>query len=232
VYELFHADCSDALRKMPDKTVDCIVTDPPYVIAACGTGLAGDRQYLHDIADASIDHGFDTKLLTEFLRVLKTPNLVTFCSRLQLRDYLNWAHDHALSWALLAWHKTNPTPLIYNNYLPDTEYIIHFWSGRPVGGNYRSKRRYYVQPTGKSEFDHPTVKPLNIVKNLLLNAATARGSIVLDPFMGTGTTGVAAIQLGHRFIGIEVNGDYLAMAKRRIANARPDFSVTPAKETT
>jgi modification methylase len=70
------------------------------------------------------------------------------------------------------------------------------------------------------------VKPLGIVRNLLLNAATAPGSIVLDPFMGSGTTGVAAIQLGHRFIGIERNGDYLAIAKRRIAEARPDFQLT------
>ena len=44
--------------------------------------------------------------------------------------------------------------------------------------------------------------------------------------MGSGTTGVAAIQLGHRFIGIEINGDYLAIAKRRIAEARPDFTQT------
>jgi DNA modification methylase len=166
---------------------------------------------------------------------VRRPNLVFFASRLQLRDYLNWAHAHDLNWSLICWHKTNPIPLTAAPYLPDTEYALHFTRGTRVGGCYHSKRRFYVQPSGKSSFDHPTVKPLNIVKNLLLNAATAPGSVVLDPFMGSGTSGVAAIQLGHKFIGIEMNGDYLAIAKRRIAQASPDFQLTidlTAKDTT
>jgi site-specific DNA-methyltransferase (adenine-specific) len=226
MYELFHADCIDVLRNMPDKTVDCIVTDPPYIIGAKGGGIAGDRKYLHDISAEALDHGFDTVLLEEFLRVLKTPNLVLFCSRLQIRDYLNWAHSRELKWSLVCWHKTNPTPLTHNNYLPDTEYVLHFWNGRPLGGNYHSKRRFYVQPATRNEIGHPTAKPLNIVRNLVLNAATAHGNLILDPFMGSGTTGVAAVQLGHRFIGVELNGDYLAIAKRRITEARPDFHLT------
>jgi DNA modification methylase len=226
VFELIHANCIDVLRKMPDKSVDCIVTDPPYVIGAKGCGLAGDRQYLHDISDAGINAGFDPIILDACLRIVRRPNLVFFASRLQLRDYLNWAHDRDLNWSLICWHKTNPIPLTGAPYLPDTEYALHFTRGVRVGGCYRTKRRFYVQPTGKSPFDHPTVKPLNIIKNLLLNAATAQGSVVLDPFMGSGTTGVAAIQLGHKFIGIETNGDYLAIAKRRIAQARPDFNHT------
>jgi DNA modification methylase len=61
---------------------------------------------------------------------------------------------------------------------------------------------------------------------LLLNAATTPRSLVLDPFAGTATTGVAAIQLGHRFIGVERNADYLAIAQKRLADARPDFEQT------
>lgn len=225
MYELIHANCIDVLRSIPGKSVDCIVTDPPYIIGA-GCGFAGDRQYLHDIADAQINAGFDSLILDECLRIVRRPNLIFFASRLQLRDYLNWAHAHELNWSLICWHKTNPIPLTGSPYLPDTEYALHFTHGVRVGGCYHSKRRFYVQPSGKSPFDHPTVKPLNIVKNLLLNAATAPGSVVLDPFMGSGTTGVAAIQLGHKFIGIEMNGDYLAIAKRRIAQASPDFQLT------
>lgn len=226
MHQLIHGNCIDVLRQMPDKSVDCIVTDPPYVIGAKGSGLAGDRQYLHDIEDASLGSGFDPIVLDECLRVVRSPNFVFFCSRLQLRDYLNWAHDRDLSWSLICWHKTNPIPLTAAPYLPDTEYALHFMRGKRTGGTYRSKRRFYVQPCGKSPYDHPTVKPLNIVKNLVLNAATRPGSLVLDPFMGSGTTGVAAIQLGHRFIGIEQNGDYFGLAKRRIAEARPDFDLT------
>jgi len=228
MYELFQGDCLDILRRMPDRSIDCIFTDPPYIIGATveGSGLTANRTYLRDIATAGFHTGFDPILLDEFLRLLKAPNLFLFCSRLQLRDHLNWAYGHSLNWALLCWHKPNPIPLTAAAYLPDTEYILHFWKGARVRGGYCSKRRFYVESSPRTTLGHPTVKPLRIVKTLLLNAATAPGSIILDPFMGSGTTGVAAIQLGHKFIGVEINGDYLAIAKRRIAQASPDFQLT------
>jgi len=225
LYELIHGNCIDVLRTMPDQSIDCVVTDPPYIVAAKGCGLAGDRQYLADISAAGLDAGFDTTILGEFLRVLKVPNLILFCSRLQLRDHLNWAHSLQLNWSLICWHKPNPTPLTHNNYLPDTEYVLHFWNGKTLGGAYHSKRRFYLLPSCTNSIGHPTAKPIQIVKNLILNAASVPGSIILDPFMGSGTTGVAAVQLGHDFIGIELSGDYLAIAKRRIAEARPDFNL-------
>jgi site-specific DNA-methyltransferase (adenine-specific) len=230
MYELIHANCIDILRTMPDKSVDCIVTDPPYIIGAGESGF-DSAQCLRDIKKTGLNKGFDPAVLDQCLRIAKRPNFVFFASRLQLRDYLNWAHEHDLCWSLISWHKTNPLPLTASPYLPDTEYALHFTRGIRLGGNYRSKRQFYVQPSGKSPYEHPTVKPLNIIKNLVLNAATARGQLVLDPFMGSGTTGVAAIQLGHRFIGIEINGDYLEIAKRRIARASPDLQPR-AKETT
>lgn len=225
MFDLIHGDCANILRTMRAKSVDCIFTDPPYIIGAAGRALDG-RKYLEEIAARSLDAGFAPILLDEFLRILKTPNLFMFCSRLQLRDHLNWAHARNLNWALICWHKPNPTPLTASGYLPDTEYLLHFWKDKQLRGPYRSKHRFYVQPSTKNIHGHPTVKPLNVVKSLLLNAATAQGSIILDPFMGSGTTGVAAIQLGHKFIGIEMNGDYLAIAQRRIAQASPDFQLT------
>ena len=225
MFQLILGDCIDVMRTMPDKSVDCIVTDPPYVISSGDSGF-DSANYLRNPAFAKLCNGFDPVILDECLRIVRAPNLVFFCSRLQLRDYLNWAHRHDLCWSLICWHKTNPVPLTASPYLPDTEYALHFTRGVRLGGCYHSKRRFYVQPTGKSPYDHPTVKPLNIIKNLLLNAASVPGSVVLDPFMGSGTTGVAAIQLGHRFIGVELNGDYLAIAKRRIAEAKPDFHLT------
>ena len=74
MYELFLADCLDVLRSMPRGSVDCIVTDPPYVMGANGCGLAGDRQYLKDIAATQLNEGFDPVLLDEFVRVMKAPN--------------------------------------------------------------------------------------------------------------------------------------------------------------
>ncbi|MGH9809586.1 MAG: DNA methyltransferase, partial [Terriglobia bacterium] len=73
---------------------------------------------------------------------------------------------------------------------------------------------------------HPCPKPLPFMRKLINRVAPSPADVILDPFMGSGTTGVAAIQLGHKFIGIEINGDYLALAQRRIAEARPDFQLT------
>jgi DNA modification methylase len=214
--KLIHGDCTLELTKLPKRSVDLVCTDPPYVVAAKGCGLSGDRRYLREISARRLDNGFDLSLLQEFLRVLKTPNIILFCSRLQLRDYLNWAHAADLKWALICWHKTNPTPLTNNNYLPDTEYILHLWRSRRLAGRYQTKRRYYVQARERHKLPHPTVKPLNIVMNLIENA-THHGDVVLDPFLGSGTTAVAAKMLGRRFIGIEWDKQYLDIARKRIA---------------
>lgn len=236
MYELILGDCLDILRSMPARSIDCILTDPPYVISAGrNCGFTGARQYLRDITDAGMEDGFDPIILDECMRVLRAPNLILFCSRLQLRDHLNWCHARGFNWALICWHKSNPTPLTASGYLPDTEYILHFWKDVRLRGPYSAKRHFHLHPASKNVFGHPTVKPLPIIKTLLLNAATAPGSIILDPFMGSGTTGVAAIELGHRFIGVEIDGDYLAIAKKRIAQARPAFQLNldlKAKDTT
>jgi site-specific DNA-methyltransferase (adenine-specific) len=212
---LICGDCALELKKLPDRCVDLVCTDPPYIVAAQGRGLAASCKYLKEISARKMEDGFDLLLLNEFLRVLKTPNLILFCSRLQLREYLNWANDLGLRWALICWHKTNPTPLTNNNYLPDTEYILHFWRDRKLGGSYKTKRRFYVQAKERHNFPHPTVKPLNIVMNLIENA-TRRGDVVLDPFLGSGTTAVAAKMLGRHFIGIEREKEYIALARKRV----------------
>lgn len=213
---IIHGDCRTELLKIPSGSIDLICTDPPYIVATEGGGLActGCR-HLAGIRQKEFDRGFDLALLTEFLRVLKTPNLIIFCSRLQLRDYLDWAHELDLKWSLICWHKTNPTPLTNNNYLPDTEYIFHFWKGRKLGGRYQTKRRFYVQPTKRARYAHPTVKPLNIVMNLVENAST-EGEVVLDPFAGSGTTCLAAKLLGRRFIGIDREREYVELGRRRL----------------
>jgi len=114
MHELIHADCLDVVRNMRDRSVDCIVTDPPYIIGAKGCGLVGDRQYPHDIHDAGIDKGFDPVLLKEFVRITRLPNIIVFSSRLQIRDYLDWAHENEFNGASICWHKPNPTPLGYS----------------------------------------------------------------------------------------------------------------------
>ena len=73
-----------------------------------------------------------------------------------------------------------------------------------------------VNQKGKKKYGHPTVKPLEMVKNLIVNSSQ-ENDIILDPFLGSGTIGVACKELGYEFIGCEIDSDYFDIAKERIA---------------
>lgn len=78
---------------------------------------------------------------------------------------------------------------------------------------------------------HPTVKPIALMRYLVRLTATPTGGIVLDPFCGSGSTGIAAVMEKRSFIGIEINGDYLEIAKRRIAHAQKEADIVPTAKT-
>lgn len=126
------------------------------------------------------------------------------------------------NWNLLTWHKTNPVPACNNKYLSDTEYILFFREkGVKINGDYSSKKTYYVTPLNQKEkklYEHPTVKPVDILNNLIINSSL-ENDVILDPFMGSGSTGVACKNLNRNFIGIELDENYFSIAKERIENS-------------
>lgn len=103
--------------------------------------------------------------------------------------------------------------------MSDTEYLLYFRKdGVPMYGTYSTKKKYYVSSTNKQDkkmYNHPTIKPLNIIENLVINSSQVQ-DIVLDCFMGSGTTGVACKKLNRNFIGIELDEQYFNIAKERI----------------
>lgn len=125
------------------------------------------------------------------------------------------------NWNLITWHKSNPIPACGNKYLTDTEYCLFFREpGVKVGGSFETKKSYYVTPINakdKKEFGHPTIKPLDIIENLIVNSSEP-GDLVLDCFMGSGTTCLAAKNLGREYIGFELAPDYFEVAKARIGD--------------
>ena len=213
-------DCLDLLKKLPDDSVDLIVTDPPYEFAAHrGGGAFGSkkREYHNQLEDSDITNGFDTKILDELMRVMKKVNIYIWCNKEQIKMYLDYFKDYNMD--LLALCKTNPVPTCNNKYLSDIEYLLFFREkGVKVFGEYATKHKYYVMPTNKADkkkYNHPTVKPLEIIENLIINSSE-ENQIVLDPFMGSGTTGEASIKLNRNFIGIEIDKTYFNTAKERI----------------
>lgn len=171
----------------------------------------------------SLASGFDYSILDELCRVQDKINIYVWCSKAQLRPLLDYYDDKRCAIDVLTWHKTNPVPTCNNTYLSDTEYCIFARQrGVKLYGTYHTKHKYYVSPANvadkKKYGGHPTIKPLEIIKNFVTNSSL-RGGVILDCFMGSGTTGVAAKQLDRSFIGIEIDKEYYEIAKKRIEDA-------------
>lgn len=121
---------------------------------------------------------------------------------------------------LLVWCKTNPTPMTNNTLLPDLEYCLVFKEDGASRYNdgYELKSKWYLSPINKEdkgEYNHPTIKPLDLVKRHLLHS-TQPNDIVLDCFLGSGTTAVACKELNRQYIGFEINPEYYKIACDRL----------------
>ena len=233
---IYNEDCMEGMKRIPDGSVDCIVCDPPYLLDNQGGGFwsknedptanrynaRGTRKGMDRLG--AIKDGITEEVLDEMCRVMKRVNIYIFCSQRQILPYLDYfVTRRRCNWNLLCWHKSNPIPACGNKYLNDTEYILFFREkGVRIYGSYETKRTYYVTLRNQEDnvrYHHPTVKPLGIVENLIVNS-TELGGVVLDPFIGTGTTAVACIKQGRRFIGYELDKGYYDTAMGRIDEQR------------
>lgn len=218
--ELYNEDCMNILRKMEDASVDLIVTDPPYNIETKGAGIykQKDKQYVKELE--GMKDGFSEDILEELCRVMKKINIYIFCSQKQIIPLLDFfVKRKKCNYNIISWHKTNPVPACGNKYLTDTEFVLFFREkGVKVYGSFETKKTWYVTPLNvieKKEYGHPTVKPQLLLRNFIINSSEEYET-VLDPFMGSGSTGVASVLTNRKFIGIEIDGKYFDTAKKRI----------------
>lgn len=222
---IYNQDCLEGLKAIKSGSIDLIVTDPPYLIkdthAGGNTRLARTIQPVNnELRENGLNTGLDPTILPEMVRVLKTINLYVWCNKAQIPEYLDFfVKGLGCSFDIIVWVKTNSPPTYHNKYLSDKEYCLYFRKGgycQPT--SYETAKTTYYQPTNvkdKKAYPHPTIKPLNIVKTLIENSSRP-GDLVLDPFLGSGTTAVACAELGRKYMGYEVNEEYFEVAKRRI----------------
>lgn len=222
-YKLYQGDCLEVMKNIENGSVDLVVTDPPYEIATTGAGMykQADKQYVKELN--GMKDGFSEVVLDELCRVMKKINIYFFCSQKQIIPLLDYfVKKKKCNWNILSWHKTNPIPACGNKYLTDTEFILFFREkGVKVYGSFDTKRTWYATPLNQSDkkkYGHPTVKPLFILENLVINSSQ-KGDVVLDCFMGSGSTGVAALNMKRNFIGIEFDEGYFKIAQNRIEEA-------------
>lgn len=223
MYKLLKGDCLELMKDIPDKSIDLVIIDPPYEINANGSGGAfGKEKRGYHAEVKTLSDGITNLVLDELVRVMKKINIYIWCNKNQLRQYIDYFEELGATTDLLTWHKTNPVPTCNNKYLSDTEYLLYFRKdGVPMYGTYATKKKYYVTPTNKEDkkkYKHPTIKPLDIIKNLIINSSQENDTI-LDCFMGSGSTGVACVNTNRNFIGIELDENYFNIAKKRIEEA-------------
>lgn len=236
--DIRQGDCFELLKTIPDKSIDFILTDPPYEfksdkLGGTTSGLS-KRKYKEEVfLNPNLNKKFDAgQLLSEIERICKNVNCVIFCTEIMLFKLMRYAIEHDYIYAILCWCKTNPIPYTNNGYLKDVELAIMIRSSKSkCYGNYETLSKFFistVNASDKKKYEHPTIKPLEFCKKLIINH-TKKGDTVLDMYMGAGTTGVAAKQLGRNFIGFEINEKYFNIAKERI-NAPTEQDLFSAEE--
>lgn len=242
---IYNTDCYKAIKKIPDRSIDLVYIDIPYGLEDNGGGgCFGEkkRDYhkeyekvsqntntsgIYKRTTASIDNinkiafGIDYSILDEIVRVCKSIYVYIWCSKKQIYPLMDYfIRKHKCRFEILTWHKTNPIPTINNKYLSDTEYCLLFrGEGSKIYDNdLDKKRKYYISSLNvkdKELYIHPTIKPIEFVKNHIENS-TKENDIVLDCFLGSGTTAVACKELNRRYIGFEIEKEYFEIAQDRL----------------
>ena len=224
--EVYNMDCMEGIKLLDDKSIDLVVMDPPYVLNLTKTRNTNKlNKYSNDLL--GLKDGFDLRVLDLLIPKMKRINMYIYCSKRQVKDLIEYFMSKDCNYEILTWHKQNPSPLINNNYLPDTEYVVFAREkGVRLNGTYYTKRKYYISGTNQSDkkrYKHPTIKPLPFIENHIINSSN-EGDLVVDCFCGSGTTLVAAIRTNRKFIGFEIDKEYYEIAKQRIEEAKSEVN--------
>lgn len=178
INKIYLGDAYQLIKEIPDKSVDLILTDPPYDIKGIhGSGIMKDRgeTFAQDIANNDLDKGIDLKILDDFVRVMKKINIYIWCNKEQIYDYMTYfVKERNCSFEILVWCKSDPIPFCGTHYLCDKEYCLYFWEqGAPVHIPYERARTYYISKKNtkdKSDYGHPTCKLVDLLETLIKNS--------------------------------------------------------------
>ena len=234
---LFNSNCLETLKEIPDSSIDLILTDCPYRIVSGGctnvprkdepSGIFNRRNTFTQQNSKSgklFDHN-DIKFeewLPDVYRVLKdNSHCYIMINARNLKDLQTQAEKVGFVFQqLLVWNKGNATPNRY--YLNACEFILMLRKGGAKNINNMGTKNILSVPNIKGGKSHPTEKPVELM-SILIENSTSMDEIVLDPFMGSGATGVACVNTGRKFIGIELDEKYFNIAQDRINNAKSSW---------
>jgi len=229
-YKLYLGDSYELISEIPTASIDLILTDPPYNLSRYSTGnirLSWRKDINNDVADWDKVEFRPSDWVSEFKRILKpTGNIFAFCSYNLIGKWHEVFDPEFDTFQFFVWHKTNPVPKVLRaGFLNSCELIVCMWN-KGHTWNFSSQREMHNfieapicmgSERVRNPF-HPTQKPVRVLEHII-KIASKEGDVVFDPFMGVGSTGVAALNLGRKFIGIEIDENYFRAAERRIREA-------------
>ena len=215
---LMLGDCLERMKEIPDGSVDMILTDPPY-----GMDFQSNRRVVKDKFN-KIENDKNVEWLPSFAeesyRVMSNnTSIYCFCSWHNIDIFKREIEKLFKIKNIIVWVKNNHgSGDLKGAYAPKHEFVIYAHKGRSL---FREKRTTDVMEFAKihsSKLQHPTEKNIEMLKVFIKNNSDEEQT-VLDPFMGSGSTGVAAKNLNRNFIGIEMDEGYFKIAQDRIKNA-------------
>ena len=222
--KLINDDAIKTLKSLKSECIDLIITDPPYKVTPKGcAGNSGGMMKTKLTMEGKIFEHNDVKpieYIPEFYRILKDgSHCYIMTNHVNLQEILNVATECGFKFIKsLIWNKGNK--IMGRFYMSQFEYILFFRKGKGKKINNCGTADILNVPNKKTKDEngknlHDTEKPVELMKILVENSSQ-ENEIVLDPFMGIGSTGMACKELRRHFLGIEIDEKYFDIAKKRI----------------
>lgn len=231
---IYNEDYLEGMKNIPDCSIDLCITDAPYLFVKGGMksklfnrgSKAADNYINTDMSD------FGEEQITTLLDTISTKfrnkfNGYFFCSEMQVAYYLQYALRNKLKYNLLVWDRGVSNMISYKFFRSHIDYIVRLYdkgiSLNKVISDRPSEMYSKIKSGERPKNFHVSAKPLNIIQDFI-NLSSSENDLVLDPFMGSGTTAIACIKEKRHFIGFELNSEYYEKACKRIKAEQAQLS--------
>ena len=216
--KLLHGDSLILMKDMQSETIDCIITDPPYLMNYKSNRRVVQEKFNHIANDTN--EGFIVEYIKECFRLLKNNSgFYCFCSWHKIDVFKQEIEKYFKIKNIIVWNKNNHgSGDLSGSYAPKHEFIIFAHKGRALNKSKRIPDVIDCKKISSNNLTHPTEKPQELLETFILNN-TNENDVVLDGCMGTGSLGIACKKLKRDFIGIELDEEYHKIATERINDA-------------
>jgi len=218
VNKIYNMDCLEGMKYIDDKSIDLVVTDPPYKLVQGGcTNKAVTLKGATNLKSGNVFSDNSIKFsdwIPEVYRVLKeNSHCYIMCNDRNLKELLIESENAGFKLLnILVWKKKRHSPNRY--YLKNAEFIVFLRKGKAKNINNMGTFQCLEIDNVENKL-HPSEKPVKLMEIFICNSSKS-GDTVLDPFMGSGTVAISAINTGRKYIGFEINKEYYEVAKHRI----------------